>query len=261
MAKRSTEDTLKRLRIVGALEVAVDQLLAEKVKEARELRFTWEKIGDALGMSDSRANVRWKGIENRPADRTGHDRRKEFDLRIAAADKRHVDELCKELGVLVLNPRGTRQWEIVLKSVLTTKGHNRRPTKDDSGGVTFHLSGSGVFLTCYEKSDGRSIAGIVATLPAILGIAHNESLELWSEADPATLVDEIGRFVDSVVRLTQPAPPSETNVEQTDVKNAEPKQPPVRPDVVQAKTKPAASKKKPLRVDHEQDGVAQGELF
>ena len=47
----SSDDPSTGLRAVGALRRLADQVEAEQVARARELGWSWEQIGDALGVS------------------------------------------------------------------------------------------------------------------------------------------------------------------------------------------------------------------
>jgi hypothetical protein len=58
MARLSSDDPAVGLRAVGALHRLAEQVEASSVKLARDSGWSWEQIGDALGISRQSAHAK-----------------------------------------------------------------------------------------------------------------------------------------------------------------------------------------------------------
>jgi hypothetical protein len=193
---------LRRLRVLAAYELALGQLLSEAVKDARtgSRHHTWKIIGNALGMSDSRANVRWKGIENQVPTRTGQRRKQEYSLlRIGETDKDLVIEIGEQLAERVLTPDEKRLWASVTRSILVQEGIGYQPTVDKWGRTTFHLTRYGAFVVCQDANTSGEPTGVVITAPTARGFGGNYVRKFLDDCNPAELVEEIRDFIKSVI--------------------------------------------------------------
>ena len=56
---RASDDPAVGLRAVGALHRLAEQVEATSVKHARDLGWSWEQIGDALGISRQSAHAKY----------------------------------------------------------------------------------------------------------------------------------------------------------------------------------------------------------
>lgn len=202
MSQTDHEPALKRLQVLAAYELALGQLLAEAVKDARagSRHFTWKAIGAALGMSDSRANVRWKGIENEVPTRSGHARKEEFSLlRVGETDRELVIETGRQLAERVLIPDEKRLWAAVVQSILVQENIGYTRTIDKWGRSTFHLTRFGAFLVCQDKNTNGQPTGVVATAPAPMGLDASYESRYRNEGDPSDQVEEVRAFIRSVI--------------------------------------------------------------
>lgn len=182
------------IRALAALEVELDQLLSERVMEARRMKVPWERIAEAAGVAKPTAWRRWKPLED-DARPSRAQRRTGPALVLNQGQAVAARSLADQLVRRVTTPREARPWAKAVRAALDELKLPYESSVVDSGETEFRVKSRRLLITSGEPEENWSGA-VRAVRRARLGPDRQSDTEVTVTGLPDSEEDRVKAVTD-----------------------------------------------------------------
>lgn len=159
------DDLFYELRALAALELELDQLVAEKVGAARRAGLPWDAIAQAVGVSRPSAWRRWKTVVDDPRP-TRPMRRDAGQLLLTGEATRAAQRLTAELAQRLTNRQDSHPWSGAVRVALDRLSLRHDVVQRNAREIEYRVRTVRLQITCLEPSSASPGGLSAVTLPS-----------------------------------------------------------------------------------------------